>query len=277
MATHKPKKKNTAKPKANPKSSPDHHTLPKQEIRQPQVQVCQYKPPAPVKTPFWKNVYKFSGKTIANILILSGLIVVTEQYHTCATPREKLWEEKTYINGVSIPLDRIDITKGLSIVFGGSSNLKHIGLGNTYFFNQLEDTLAYNPKSALVIMPGGDAPFNLRFLLKDKRLYIATTFKDIDGKYIGKMDFTKWELKSSKISNYHDGDDNMEIIDDNNHVLFSMKFLFPNIIIVHGYFVGDEGVQVADDFTFSGWSIYKKEYKDSALARIRKITPLNNY
>ena len=129
----------------------------------------------------------------------------------------------------------------------------------------------------MYILPGGDTPFDLRFLLKGNRLYVSTTFKDIDDKYVGKLSFTEWELKSSKISNYHDGDDNMEIIDENNYVLFNMQYLYPNTIQIHGYFVGNEGIQVAGDSSLYGTSKSIPNYKEDAIHQIQKIHPLNTY
>ena len=78
------------------------------------------------KTPWWKRVWtaiKQGWKFIGILLTISGLIVFRDRIHDLITPREKLWKERSYLNGIRIPLDQIDKSKGISVIIGG--NMEH--------------------------------------------------------------------------------------------------------------------------------------------------------
>lgn len=232
-----------------------------------------------VKKSFWRhtlNVIRKGWQFIIFLTTISALFVFRDQIHTWITPREKLWKEKTYLNGIIIPNETLRGYSSLYVVIG-SRNKNNFGYSQEMLIDKLADTLIFNPKVPGIILPGGDTPFNLRFLLQNHHLFIATTFKDIDDKYVGKMDFTTWELKSSRISNYHDGDDNMEIIDENNYVLFNMRYEYPNIIKINGYYTGEDAYQIAGDSTLSGIRKDSPDSKQEAIKLIRGITPLNTY
>lgn len=236
----------------------------------------------PVRVPLFKRIWRILIKGwqfIIFLTVISALFVLRDQIHDLITPREKLWKEKVYLNGIRIPNSVFEENQPIFLFFGQNATSNFgLGTGRQYSIEQLEDTIDLSQeKTPLVIMPGGGGPFGLKLLLKGRRLYVGETFKDIDDKYVGRMNFTEWELKSSKISNYHDGDDNMEIIDDNGYVLFNMRYQYPNIIIINGYFVGDNSVQVANDKSFAGFNRALPDYKQQAIEQIRKITPLNNY
>ena len=256
------------------------HTPKNRQLTEPEKQ-CLLIPDCPHKklTPWGKfiNVIKAGWQFITILVVISGLLVFRDQVHDILTPREKLWKERTYLDGIKIPLNISDENQLLTVIIG-SRDHRNYGLAQVFSLSALSDTPSFKPdKVPMIIMPGGDTPFNLKFLLKKDRLYIGTIFKDIDDKYVGKMNFTEWELKSSKISNYHDGDDNMEIIDENGYVLFNMRYQSPNTIIIEGYYVGDGGVQIANDTTMIGFNKLLPDYKQEALQYIKGIKPLNDY
>gem|GEM_PF-4830887 len=82
---------------------------------------------------------------------------------------------------------------------------------------------------------------------------------------------------SGEASIFQTSDDNMEIIDDNGYVLFNMRYEYPNIIKINGYFVGDMGVQIANGSSLMGINKILPDYKQQAIKLIQKITPLNSY
>jgi hypothetical protein len=234
--------------------------------------------------PTLRSVFKWivrflkSGYGVLSVVIaLTAIPGIKKEVHDWFISDEQLWKEKTYLNGIKIPLNINDDTQLLTIIIG-SRDKHHYGLAQVFSLSTLSDTPSFSQqKVPYIIMPGGGTPFNLRFLLKGNRLYIGTIFKDIDDKYVGKMNFTEWELKSSKISNYHDGDDNMEIIDENGYVLFNMRYQTPNTIIIEGYYVSDGGVQIANDSTIIGINKLAPDYKIEAIQYIKGLKPLNNY
>lgn len=220
---------------------------------------------------FYEAISKLYG-VIGVLVTLVSALIIKDLIYEWITPREKLWKEKTYINGIALDNKVIDDDQMITIILGGSSG--RVGLAQQFPVSSLQDTIAFTPRS--IETPGGGTPFDLRFLLKNNRLYVSTVFKDLDDKYVGKMDFTSWELKSNKISNYHDGDDNLEIMDEYNYVLFNMKYFYPNTVVIHGYHLTSTGIQIANDTSLMGFS-KKTEDRDEVLRYIQGIKPLNKY
>ncbi len=120
----------------------------------------------------------------------------------------------------------------------------------------------------------GQASIDLTFKLINDRLFISTTFIDIqNNQFVGRMEYNHWESKNS-ISHFHDEDDNMEIIDANGYVMFNMRYEFPNTVIVQGYSIFKDHICVVSN---SGITFFKLKSRQSAIDVIKKINPLNFY
>ncbi len=206
---------------------------------------------------------------------IKGNAIIKKQVNKYYVKKQSLRDEM-YTSGLYIPTKILNQYSNLIICLGYSNN-NSFGLMESIPLGLLKDTAIFTARR-LVIMPGGDGPFGLKFLLKKDRLYVSTTFVDIDGKYVGKMEFNKWEAKKTKISYCHCTEkDNIEIIDENNYVLFNMRYMEPNIIVINGYFVGDNGIQVYNDGDAYGCIRQTPNCKDNAIEKIKKIKKLNSY
>lgn len=182
--------------------------------------------------------------------------------------KKKSFKETNYIQGIHIKNKVLKSSKYLIIKIGG-------GLEDNIPIKWLKNGSDY--KSGALVTTDNGTPFNLVFGIKNNVLLISAEFKDIDGKYVGKITHNQWELRPQKIAYYHDGKDNFEIIDDNKYVLFNMRYVVPNTIIINGYYYGEYQIQVADDSTLNSCALDNPTCKESMIKLIKKIKPLNKY
>lgn len=179
---------------------------------------------------FWKLISLF--------LALSGVFAYFEFFHKISSSKEKLWIEDNYVVGGSIPLKLVNSYPDFIINTGGLSEKYHISTLRN------RGSLINNKWSFK--MPGC-LPENLELLVKNDHLFISTIFKDIDDRYVGKIDFDRWEAKNDKISKFNVGSDYIELLDSYGFVIFNMKYKYPNIIDIQGYFNADKCIVVVSD------------------------------
>lgn len=199
--------------------------------------------------------------------VISGITFLKGCFHETFSTKEELWKERNYISGINIP---IDVSSAYPYMY-----IKTGGVTQSFPISFLENGMPYT--SSLMIAPGGCTPFNLKLLLKNNKIYAATTFKDIDGKYVGKMDFDHWEARDIQIANFYNHDSIMELMDNYQHVLFSMNYRYPNIIEIKGYFNTDSCLEV-DNYTSVGFPkpmSKKQRYESDSM--IARIVPLHRY
>jgi hypothetical protein len=208
---------------------------------------------------FWKSILALSA-----ILGLFIVFDIKEKIHEWVTPDEVRWDEENYVHGIHIPMSIASQYNELVFKFGT--------VRESVLLNSLRKDSMY--KLAVLQPP----LFNISFKLKNEYLFISSSFRDIKTEQIiGKMDFNHWETKNSGITHYHDGDDNMEIIDANGFVVFNMRYQYPNTIQINGYFIGDKFVNVATSQELFLGSKDNPDDKDSAIVNILKIKPINVY
>jgi hypothetical protein len=221
---------------------------------------------------FWESLISPKG-VISVIAILFGLFTgyyfLKDKIHEWITPKETLWEEKNYVSGVTLPIEIVKQFKKIEVSSGSNGAIEMLDI------NRMKEGVEYSPKGFSYNGSIG-GPFGLKLLLKGNKLFVATTFKDIDDNYVGELYFDRWKARSQYISNYHDGDDNMEIIDTHNNVLFSMQYVYPNRLVLKGYSNTIHYILVAD----TGLLYIAKlepDYKRNSIQYIQKIKKINTY
>ena len=221
---------------------------------------------------YWAARFLKSGYGVLTVVIaLCAIPDIRKELHDWFTSDEELWKEKSYIKGLKLPDIFLDESSIIIIQMGT--------IAQEFSVSILSDTVAF-PNShtySPIAFEDGSMPFHLKFLLKKNRLYLSTVFKDIDDKYVGVLNFSEFEIKPSKISNYHDGDDNFEIIDENNYVLFNFRFVKPNIILIGGYSIDNYRATIANGNSLSFVPKGDPNYRKNAIKDIQQIIPLNKY
>lgn len=247
-------------------------------IKQEPLQSSPSPGPTTVKKPFYKRAYVIITAIVTILGLPTAYFTFEPITHKAVTSKEDLWKEGNYISGVNIPMDLSDNKRFVHIITGG------LDQGIQFTIGELKNGINYKDHIPLFILPGGCTPFNLEFKLINSHLFVSTTFKDINDKWVGKMAFNHWEAKNDKIAYFHDfhpGGDNMELMDDENHVLFNMIYRYPNIIEINGYFNTDSCIMVADreNQIFTGFAkgVPGLNFKEEALRLISRIKPLNIY
>lgn len=221
---------------------------------------------------YWATRFLKSGYGVLTVVIaLCAIPDIRKEVHNWFASDEELWKEKTYIKGLKLPDIFLDESSIIIIQMGT--------IMQEFSASVLSDTAVFpNSNTGLPIsFEDGSMPFHLKFLLKKNRLYLSTVLKDIDDKYVGMLNFSEFEIRPSKISNYHDGDDNFEIIDENNYVLFNFKFVKPNIILIGGYSIDNYRATIANGSSLSFVAKEDPNYRNKAIRAIQQIIPLNKY
>lgn len=242
-------------------------------------------PPAQLDNPTdVNNTPKEKGKkkmTIAAIIILVLTIAgysndvagVKTLITNFFTPKEKRWFDDQHVQGILLPPE----------VVAGRDLILNTGSKQQLLLEQLRNPDGLDPDASKgmapngIIMPGGGPVMGLRLKLVENTLYVSTTFRDIDEKIVGKMEFNKWAFRSQFISNYHDGDNNLEVLDTYGNVLFNLRFEYPNNLIINGYFVSDKAVSVYRDNSSFGWQKVLPNYRQNFFEEIRLLKPRNKY
>jgi len=217
------------------------------------------KPPTSFSQVFKKLLF------IAGALVtLSGLFVFYDQIANAFTPKEKKWDNANYEHGAHIPLHVTNDCQDLQITCGPITQLVPI--------NWLRSG---KPVTVKVIFK----TFDLSLKLVGNDLYLSHTFREIkSGHVIGKLNFEKWELKNSGINHYHDQDDNMEIIDNNDYVVFRMRYAKPNELKIEGYFIFEPDIYIVKDNIISTFIRTSPDFiLNDCLNQINEIAPINTY
>ena len=83
-------------------------------------------------------------------------------------------------------------------------------------------------------------PINLKFKLKNDRLYVSAIFKHFrNSELIGIINYDYWALYKDNIANFTSDDQSLKVIDKQNNVVFDIQFVVPNTVVINGYNVGD--------------------------------------
>ncbi len=200
------------------------------------------------------------------IVVLATLITVwggKAIYHQITTSKEQLYKETNYLSGIHIPDHILKSYSG--ILFGYDGYAKKID------FDQINNNKEFRASNFLI---NDSSLLNLYATLIDDKLYFSTTFYDLDGFYVGKMDYNSWEVKGNKVSYYpSDNEDYLEIRDDRDYIIFQMEYIYPNNIRFQGYYLDSKNITVVSDM---GIDIFprNKEGKFQAEDVLKKIKSL---
>lgn len=241
----------------------------KKSTQQVQQHIHVYNTPIEQQKSKWKKFLKFIEWTGILVGLFIGFFFIKDYIHQKTSTPEQLWKEKNYISGINIPIYIINSEQAIYIKCGN-------GTTEEVLMQWLKNGTTYSPHG--FIFPGGCTPFNLGLRLEGNRLVVSTSFKDIDGHYVGKMDFDHWEAKNNEISDFYNNDNLMELLDNYHHVLFNIQYIYPNLIEINGYFNEDSCIEVANPSIMQGFPKFAKiDYKDEVLKQIIKNKPLGHY
>lgn len=130
-----------------------------------------------------------------------------------------------------------------------------------------------NPAGEIGYLGYDKSPF-FPYILKviGNRLYISTTFKDINKEeIIGIIHYNEWKLYRDNMLEFRNDDKRLEVMDKAGNIVFSVKFVAPNRIIVLGYFIGNHSAMVFSDAIKIINFENDKNWKKNCLEEIRKI------
>jgi hypothetical protein len=155
---------------------------------------------------------------ISGVFIFLGWIVISHDFgdivHEHITSPEELYKEKNYEHGILIPAHIFKSYDTINFVFGGGANICLVPM------NVIKEGTPFDLNC--FSFNGGQA-FNLQSKLVDGLLYFSASFYDLDGLYVGKMDFEQWELRKDKITYYPSSNNSyLEIHDVRNLLMFQM-------------------------------------------------------
>lgn len=174
---------------------------------------------------------------------------------------EDQFESKFFIKGVHIPYDVNDKSAYLGLLMG--TNI----IGYTIPFMKDREYIDLE-----TLKPG----FPLKLKLVDHQLFVSCILRDIKtGAIIGDMNFNKWRIRNSGIYHFHDGEDNMEVIDQYGFVVFSMQYLKErNLIKIQGYLLQDTKIHVLTDHGIIANNGVDAKF---SINDIKTIKPINIY
>jgi hypothetical protein len=146
-------------------------------------------------------------------------------------PAYKTFRDETFIRGILLP-NNLDITNKIIFEFGTNQNIirvKDIQSG----VRISQDFMACDTFKLGITEEAG-----LVFKKIGNRLYCSIDFIDLNsGNTVGEMNYNKWQLKINNTYNFYNDDAKLEIYDYNKIIMFSMQFVWPNVIKIKGYFI----------------------------------------
>jgi len=213
------------------------------------------------RTVVWWQIWKYSKKAYAIIgvvFVILGWFSFKDQIDKWTITKHEKFEQEKYIRGVFIPPNLLHSYDTLIFEYGSS----YTG----YVLHKLENGIEVKLRGFAI---DGQAPFGLKFKITNNRLYVNTVIKDIHGDVSGIIEFEKWKLVKANMLNYNETDESLEIIDDQNNVVFSMIYIMPNKLSLKGYFVNLNKIMVIGDFI----AIYNtdQENRNKIMREIEKI------
>lgn len=119
-----------------------------------------------------------------------------------------------------------------------------------------------------------ETPLPVKLTLKGDKLFVTSTFLDVDHKYLGELQDDHWKLFKSAIADYSGGTRFLEVIDHYNNVVFSVMYQQTNVIQIKGYHWGRACATVSGPVEEGGMHLYYQpgpEIKDSIIKYARKL------
>lgn len=233
-------------------------------------------PPSIPKIEKKNSIVKYLWRILLSISTVLGAILVfpdaCEKVQECIeSPKDKFTNEK-YIQGIIIPyaIQRMYPT----FIFINGNQTKYISL------SKLKEGQAIIPGMVKCVNDSvTESPLPVTLQLIGERLYVSTTFYDVDRKYLGELRNEKWRVFKDQIADYSNGTRYLEVIDHYNNVVFSILYEKDNLIQIRGYFRGKVCSSVMsppDETGMYVWQGNYPDYKDSILMyapKIKRIGP----
>lgn len=225
----------------------------KRKVKSPK----KLKPP-PTKKNFLNKVLRFLKRQYHILVIIFTVISwffykddIVEYF---STKHEKFVKEK-FIKGVFLP-PALDISNNQLIIESG-------GITTYYQISKLKEGIEIKV---------GEYVGDLKFKIEKNRLFVSTTFRDIQKEeVVGIINYKSWSLLKDNLLDYIETDESFEVIDRNGNVIFSIKYKAPNIVSLKGYFIKSSKVFIIDS---NHTSLMNLNNKTGAITQIQKITRL---
>lgn len=180
------------------------------------------------RRPLWKRIITSAYFWIGVIALLwefGGDI--REWFNSVTTTPAEQFKADNYIEGISVPVRILEDSSFLYFISAGMRNdvpISQIKNGQPFKLN-------------LVITDDSTA-FNLYLKLINNKLYFATQLYDLNGTYIGNLNYENGEVRKNQVSYYPlQGTNYLEIRDNENDIMFQMLYSFPNTLFFSGYYL----------------------------------------
>ncbi len=209
------------------------------------------------KKRFWVIVWSI----IVVIGTIAGLIGfnVIDIYDRVTYDKKEAFYKETRVRGIFLNPQIVQDKSEKLYVFAGSNY-------QTFPISALKRGVEYQPNS--ITIDSVNPVFDLSIKIIEGRLYVKTSFKDIENKHVGDIDFRNWSLMIENITDWFETDSTFEVFDSGKNIIFGIAYRHPNVILLKGYFVFPKFVCV---FTDGMYPFSKETGKEKALQKIAEI------
>ena len=223
------------------------------------------------KTTGLKSIAKWVKKNplkIAASLFIGAIIYISVLFYNYeegnVIKNENVVNNKI-VRGILVPMRILSEMSTVSVDFGKTKN--------SVSLQQLKQGYEISPTGIGHCANDMNLSKPSKFIiyLVEDRLYVTTNFIGIsDDSIIGSVNKKDWTFLSKNISAIRTDDYSFEVSDSRRNVIFNMQFIEPDILSIHGYFIGAECIYIVNDN-----GIYSDtktgNYIERALPEIKKI------
>lgn len=239
----------------------------KKSSRKPKPTIKNIEPVNRLKksfTEYFSTALKIIGIIVLFFGFYQGCDFIYSKYFK--SKREQFIDEN-YYSGILLPntIDFDSDAKGTIKILCGRVV---VNVNRTAFV----DGYKYNTSNE-VGLTDGRSLINLSLKIMNQRLYISSTFKDLDDNVVGIIEDNYWRLLKRNMIDWKSDNNNFEVIDNHNDVIFRMSFIYPNSIRLSGYVLSRNQIAVIND---NGIEIYPRDISErtivlDSLATIKKF------
>lgn len=224
------------------------------------------------KDPTIKRIGKFIWKCFKKLwgyaVLASAAITFYFNYNKVSdetlSSHDKYIKEN-YVHGLLMPDVIEDPNAFINIKFGTF---------NKYFsIAELHNGVEYKDKTIGIINKNRETeyPFEMKFLLKNQRIYIDANFIDIGHRQdVGKINYFTWSLFKPNLIDWHETKVSLEVQDKSGYLVFNMKYIGSSTIQIKGYWVGKETIYVINE---QGLLTYPFTDYEEAISSIEMLKP----
>jgi hypothetical protein len=256
-----------ARSRSRPKNKPRNKSKPSKPLQKKEPEIKEETQENTTSKSLWAKIKLHWKRFVAGfgviMLFVGAYFTFKNDIRKSFESEHETYERESFIKGIFIPDAINHVDSFITIAYGTNQNFQ--------FPKQfMKEGVLFNP-NFFGCKRDSTTPFNLRLLLRDNRLYIATTFKDIQkNEVVGVIEYESWKLKKDNLFDFIETDRSLRVIDRGGNVIFSLQYVFPNKLLLHGYSISEKCIFVLG----TGIGVYNIESKDLALNAIKKISSL---